>query len=196
MTRFPPFQGPTLYTAVEGDDGDGFSAWLALREAHVDFRECVVDLSPPRRDLTAARLGRLSPAAAPPVLVDGGYVVFDALAIMEYANDVGAVQLLPGEPLRRAEARAMLAWQRKAEPARLLLAWQAALAASDGPYLYGPLSLADLAIAPRLPGLIANHPPLDSFGAVRAWAERLSRRAAVREWLVRRARGATPIASS
>ena len=75
------------------------------------FHEEVVDIRRPQRDANLERIGRFSPPAAVPALVDGGVVVFDSLAIMEYANELCGQRLLPGSPLERARARAFTAWQ-------------------------------------------------------------------------------------
>ena len=58
--------------------------WLLLRHAGVAFDEEVLPLDTPE---FAARIAAWSGAARVPVLVDGDRVVWDSLAICEYANE-------------------------------------------------------------------------------------------------------------
>jgi glutathione S-transferase len=117
---------------------------------------------------------------------------------------------LPDDPLERAAARALLAWQHaglsglcarlsfesafypqrrdmsedeRAESARILDAWEAALRRSGGPWLCGALSLADLAFVPTVVRLFAHAPDLAQAPLAAAWAQRLLQRESVREWM-------------
>ena len=86
---------PKLYSGTRNASSWAFRAWLALREAGVQFDEEVVDIRRPQRLGNLARIGAFSPPAAVPVLVHGDTVIFDSLAIMEYANELGGGTLLP-----------------------------------------------------------------------------------------------------
>ena len=178
---------PKLYSGTRNASSWAFRAWLALREAGVEFDEEVVDIRRPQRLGNLARIGAFSPPAAVPVLVHGDTVIFDSLAIMEYANELAGGTLLPADIRERAHARSLLAWQHaglsglcprlsfesafypdrramtedeRADAARLFASWEAELARSGGPYLGGALSLADLAFVPTVVRLQAHSPEL------------------------------------
>lgn len=198
-----------LYSGTRNASSWAFRAWLALREADVAFQEHVVDIRVPQRFSNLAHIGTFSPPAAVPVLVDGDAVIFDSLAIMEYANDLGGGALLPRDALTRARARSFLAWQHaglsglcprlsfescfhpqkpvmtqdeQGQAARLYAALDGPLA-GGGPYLFGALTLADLALVPSVlrMGIEAVDP--SRWPRVAAWANRLLARASVREWM-------------
>jgi glutathione S-transferase len=194
-------------------------AWLALKEANVEFEERVVDIRRPQRFENLARIAEFSPPGAVPVLVDDGVVIFDSLAIMEYANEMAGGRLLPADMRRRAHARSLLAWQHsglssicarlsfesafyptrramtdgeRAESARLFRVWENELESSGGPYLTGELSLPDLAFVPAVLRLLAHAADIAAWPLARAWAERLIARASVQEWL-RETEGLPPV---
>lgn len=173
----------TLYIGTRNASSWAMRAWLALKEAGIAFDEVEVDIRMPQRLQNLARIGAFSPPAAVPVLVDGDAVVYDSLAIMEYANDLCGGALLPADVRQRAQARALLAWQhaglsglcprlsfesafhpeRRAMTAieqeqarRIFAAWEQALVRGDGPWLMGPLSLPDLAFVPTVVRLLAH----------------------------------------
>ena len=130
---------------------------------------------------------------------------------MEYANDVSGGRLLPADRTQRAQARAILAWQhsglsgictrisfesafypvkRSLTPAEvsecepLLTVLARSLAGSGGPYLFGPLSLADLALAPTVVRLTRHNLDLGSFAPVDEWTRALLDRPSVTEWML------------
>lgn len=202
-----------LYSGTRNASSWALRAWLALREAGIEFEERIVDIRKPQRFVNLKRIGEFSPPAAVPVLVDGNTVVFDSLAIMEYANDLADGRLLPREPTSRARARSFLAWQHaglsglcprlsfesafypdkramtadeQAQSARAYDAFERQLAHAGGPYLAGELSLADLAMVPTLLRLVSHTPAerLAQWPGVKAWNDRLMARETVREWLV------------
>jgi glutathione S-transferase len=199
-----------LYSGTRNASSWAFRAWLALRESDLEFEEQVVDIRVPQRFDNLARVGAFSPPAAVPVLVDGEAVIFDSLAIMEYANDLGGGRLLPADVRRRAEARALLAWQHsglsglcgalsfesaffpeplstspaeQADKRRLFDALEDGLRRSGGDYLFGDLSLADLALVPTLIRILAHLPDLKPWPLAEAWSRRLLGRPAVQEWM-------------
>src|SRR5688500_6934842 len=100
-----------LYSGTRNASSWAMRAWLALREAGVEFSEEVIDIRKPQRFANLARIGSFSPLAMVPVLVAGDAVIFDSLAIMEYANDAREGRLLPADRTQRAQARAILVWQ-------------------------------------------------------------------------------------
>ncbi len=199
-----------LYTGTKNASSWAMRAWLALREQGVVFEERVVDIRRPQRYENLARIQAFSPPGAVPVLVDGEAVIFDSLAIMEYASETGPRPLWPEDPLARARARSLLAWvhgglsglcsrlsfesafypERRAmtveeitESDRICAVWERTLLESDGPYLFGALSLADLAFVPVVCRILAHRPLLQGWPLSQAWAERLLARPSVREWL-------------
>ncbi|MBM3489241.1 MAG: glutathione S-transferase [Alphaproteobacteria bacterium] len=81
--------------------------WLLLTEFGLPFRETEVALD---RDTTAAAIRRHSPSGRVPVLYDGGFAVWDSLAILEYlAEQHPEHRVWPAPPLARARARSLAA---------------------------------------------------------------------------------------
>jgi glutathione S-transferase len=199
-----------LYVGTKNASSWSMRAWLALREQGIVFEERLVDLRRPQRAAELALVKAFSPPGAVPVLVDGETVIYDSLAIMEYASEAGPRPLLPGGLAQRGRARALMAWmhaglsqlcgdlpfesafyprRRAMTPAEreqsgfLVSVWEAELARSRGPYLAGDLSLADLALVPTLARLQAHDLDLRGAPAVAAWAGRLMSRSSVQEWM-------------
>ncbi|MGD8380255.1 MAG: glutathione S-transferase family protein [Gammaproteobacteria bacterium] len=199
-----------LYSGTRNASSWAFRAWLALKEAHVEFVEELVDIRRPQRYANLNRIGEFSPSASVPVLVDGETVIFDSLAIMEYANDLSDGALLPRDPKERASARAFVAWQHAGlsglcphlsfesafypdkramtrdeqhQAGRVYQAWERQLDSSGGPYLFGSLSLADLAFVPTVLRLVTHSKDPGRWPAVQAWSEALLARATVKDWL-------------
>mgnify|MGYP003583727557 FL=1 len=208
-----------LYSGTRNASSWAFRAWLALREAQVDFEERIVDIRVPQRFDNLAHIQTFSPPGAVPVLVDGEHVIYDSLAIMEYANDLAGGRLLPSDLAARATVRSLLAWQHaglsglcarlsfesafhpdrssmtgdeQAEAERIAATWEGALQRSGGPWLGGKLSLADLAFVPTVIRLVAHGPDLSSYPLSVEWASRLLMRPAVDEWM-HQARAMPPV---
>jgi glutathione S-transferase len=185
-------------------------AWLALREAGVEFDEIVVDIRRPLRFPSLRALSSFSPAATVPLLVAEGRILFDSLAIMEFANDGCEGALLPGDAIIRAEARSLLAWQHaglsricwrisfesafypirrvltgdeQREGERLFDHLESLLQASGGPFLFNDLSLADLVLVPTLLRLTRHNIDLERHPCSQQWVERVLERPSVHEWL-------------
>lgn len=199
-----------LYSGTKTASSWAMRAFLALREARVPFREEVVDIRRPQRDANLARIGGFSPPAAVPVLVEDGVVIFDSLAIMEHANELCGHGLLPEAPLERARARSFMAWQHaglsgicprlsfesyfypakramsaeeQAQAKRLFDALEGQLSRATGPFLFGRLSLADLAFVPTVLRLVGHAASMAAWPRVDAWASTLVSSASVQEWL-------------
>lgn len=199
-----------LYSGTKNASSWAFRAWLALKEAGVEFEEHVVDIRRPQRYANLNRIAEFSPPAAVPVLVEDKTVIFDSLAIMEYANDLGGGILLPKELKQRARARSFMAWQHaglsglcpllsfessfypdkremtfeeKHQSARVYDAWEQQLHASGGPYMFGDISLADIALAPSVMRLTSHTKDMSRWPAAEQWTTELLSRTAVREWL-------------
>ena len=201
---------PHLYLGTKNASSWALRAWLALKAAGIAFDETVVDIRRPQRFANLARIGRFSPPCAVPVLVVDGHVIFDSLAIMEYANDLAGGRLLPADPLARAAARSIMAWQhsglsgiaarinfesafyapkRALTPAevdecdRLCAHLQACIAASGGPFLFGACSLADFALAPTIIRLDRHGIDWTAWAGVQRWAEAVLGLPTVIAWL-------------
>ncbi len=201
---------PILYSGTKIASSWAMRAWLALREAGIEFAEVVVDIRRPQRFVNLARIGAFSPPAAVPVLVVGETVISDSLAIMEYANDLAGGALLPREAADRARARSLMAWQHaglsnicqrisfesafypfkrpltKAESAecgRLFDCFERNLERSGGPFLFGQLCLADLALVPTVVRLTRHDLDLAPWPRSKSWTVALLERPAVVEWL-------------
>ena len=199
-----------FYSGTKNASSWSLRAWLALREAHIAFEERDVDIRRPQRYANLARIGEFSPPAAVPVLVDDDVVIFDSLAIMEYANELGGGGLLPQARNARAHARSLVAWvhagmsglcgdvsfesafqagtrrltaAQTQQAERVFAVWEQELAGSGGPYLAGALSLADLAFVPTVVRLLARAPDLGAWPRAEQWTQQLLARAAVSEWM-------------
>ncbi|HUX74061.1 MAG TPA: glutathione S-transferase family protein [Steroidobacteraceae bacterium] len=79
--------------------------WLFLRKLGIGFQERIIHFD--AADYRA-QIAALSPSRRVPVLIDGGLVVWDSLAICEYAADL-ADRGLPDDREARAVARAVAA---------------------------------------------------------------------------------------
>jgi glutathione S-transferase len=201
---------PIFYTGTKNASSWGLRAWLALREQGIAFEERVVDIRVPQRFPNLLKIAEFSDPAAVPVLVDGGVVIYDSLAIMEYASELGEKTLLPLDVKRRAHTRSLVAWQHSglsgicgelsyesafypdrremteievSQSQRLFAVWEKELTQSAGPYLSGELSLADLMFVPTIVRLLAHQANLLPYPLARAWTARMMERASVQEWM-------------
>ena len=80
--------------------------WLACREAGLEFDEEVIVLDRPD---TATLIRRHSASGMVPILKHGAATIWDSLAIVEYAHEVGAKPLWPADRAARAMARSAAA---------------------------------------------------------------------------------------
>lgn len=199
----------TLYTGTRNASSWAFRAWLALKEENIEFEEVLIDIKRPQRWKNLAKIGAFSPPAAVPVLVDDNIVIFDSLAIMEYAHELGG-QLLPKNIKQRAQVRSLVAWQhtglsnvcaclsfessfypelKTLSNAEISSAewvygvWEQYLEQSGGPYLMGNYSLADIALLPSVLRLTVHHPVPNQFPKVQNWSKQLLERPWVQVWL-------------
>jgi glutathione S-transferase len=201
---------PILYSGTKNASSWAMRAWLALRAAQCDFDEEIIDIRRPRRFEGLARIGAFSPSRSVPVLVVYGTAIFDSLAIMEFANDLAEGELLPADMLARAEARSIVAWQHSglsnicnrvsfessfyprkrhltadevSECARLFGFLEQIVWKSEGPFLFGRVSLADFALTPTVIRLSRHNPPMDDFPMTRRWMNQVLNHPLVGEWL-------------
>ncbi|HRX71550.1 MAG TPA: glutathione S-transferase family protein [Candidatus Competibacteraceae bacterium] len=148
--------------------------WLLLKHLAVDFQEIMVPLHAPD---AAAHIARYSPSGRVPVLLDGDQVIWESLAIGEtlaerYPN------VWPADAACRALARAAASEMHagfaalreelpfncrarrsgvfpsaaaQADIARIVALWvtcRQTVQAGEGPWLFGPFTLADAMFAP------------------------------------------------
>lgn len=199
-----------LYTGNRNASSWAFRAWLALKEQNIVFDEIVVDIKRPQRWNNLAEIGKFSPPASVPVLVEGENVIYDSLAIMEYANELGAGTLLPSNITLRAQTRSFVAWQHSTfgkvcpclsfesvfykEKKQLTeneissiewiySIWEAHLTKNGGAYLFGLFSLADIALVPSVLRFQAHYHVPDKFPKTQKWIEELVKRPHIQEWL-------------
>jgi len=199
-----------LYSGTRNASSWAFRAWLALKEQGIKFEDVDVDIRRPQRWINLAKIAEFSPAAAVPVLVDDGFVIYDSSAIMEYANELGNNRLLPEDIKLRARARSMVAWQHstfaricsglsfessfypdkkqlsedeKASAERIYSIWEKQLSDHRGLYLVGEFSLADIAFIPSVLRLKLHHPVTSQWPLTIEWMKRLLNRPLVQEWL-------------
>lgn len=201
---------PLFYSGTKNASSWAMRAWLALREAKVEFEEVVVDIRRPVRFANLRSISCLSPSATVPLLLTGNAILFDSIAIMEFANERCGGALLPADPLKRAQARSLIAWQHaglskicsrisfesafyplkrvltlleQREAERLFAHAEELLQLSGGPFLFDALTLADLALAPTLIRLVRHNVELTRQPLAEQWARRVLDLPSVREWM-------------
>ncbi|MEZ4280691.1 MAG: glutathione S-transferase family protein [Myxococcota bacterium] len=82
-------------------------AWLALEQTGAPFTERLISTADPDWH---AQIRRLSPSGKVPLLIDGGLVIGDSLAIVETLNErFPKAGLWPADPAARAIARSVCA---------------------------------------------------------------------------------------
>jgi len=147
--------------------------WLLCRMAGLEFVEETVPVNDPAN---RAELLLLSPSILVPCLTHDGVRVWDTLAIGEYLNEIRPnAGLLPAERPARARCRSICGemhsgfsnlrsalpmnlkarhpgfkiWSgAQADIDRIMTIWRECFAAHHGPYLFGPLTMADAMYAP------------------------------------------------
>lgn len=199
-----------LYSGTRNASSWAMRAWLALREQDIEFEERIIDLRKPQRFNQLAMVGKFSPPAAVPVLVTDTTTIFDSLAIMEFASEYGEKPLLPADVDLRARSRSFVAWQHSglsnicsrlsfessfypdrraltdeeiSDCDRLFAVLENELSSHDGSYLFGDLSLADLALVPTVVRLDAHDPDFSAWPLTKRWFETVLSRETVCEWL-------------
>jgi len=98
---------PVLYLGNKRYSSWSLRAWLVMKKSRLPFDEVVLPLDTPE---FAARIESLSPMRTVPVLHAHGEVIWDSLAICEWAAErAPKARLWPQEPGRRAVARSLVA---------------------------------------------------------------------------------------
>jgi glutathione S-transferase len=152
--------------------------WLAVKQSGLHFDEVIVPLYDDNWE-QRKREDDLAPSAGKvPILWDGGAVIWDSMAIIDYlADKVGRDRYWPKDDVARGMARSMAAEmhsgymalrrecpmntrkslqdisvsaETRADAIRILQTWAEARSrfGKEGPYLFGTFSAADIMLAP------------------------------------------------
>lgn len=181
--------------------------WLALKAAGLPFREELILFGRPD---SKERIRAASPSGKVPLLRHGDLVVWDSIAICEYAAELApAAGLWPEDRAARAVARAVSAEmhsgfaelrrnlamdlktdrsgtprteQCEADVARVLEIWEMCRSrhGAGGPFLFGRFSIADCMYAPVVTRFRTYGVPLPDHA--RAYSEAVLALPAMREW--------------
>jgi glutathione S-transferase len=163
----------TLYVGNKRGSSWSLRPYLALAHTGLAFETKTILLD---RETTRAEIKKVNAAGRLPVLHHDDLVIWDSLAICEYANELApAAKLWPTDRAQRARARAMCAEMHSgfaalrqnmpmdlvgdhrgkghtpealADAARVMDIWRDALAASGGPFLFSSFTIADAMFAP------------------------------------------------
>lgn len=98
--------GLTLVIGTKNYSSWSLRPWLLLKHLGIQFRERLIHLD---TEEFAREVPRLSPSHRVPVLIQGDIVIWESLAICEYASELAGGRGWPGGAAARAEARAVAA---------------------------------------------------------------------------------------
>lgn len=196
----------TLYVGSKRYSSWSLRPYLALAHAGAQFetKTILLDQSDSKSNIAA-----VNPASKVPVLHDGDFVIWDSLAICEWAAEVyPAAKLWPVDRNARARARSIsaemhsgfVALRREmpmdilshkpgtghtpealADAARVQAIWREALAASGGPFLFGTFTIADAMFAPVTTRFTTYGVELDE--PCRKYVEAVAQLPAYKSWL-------------
>jgi glutathione S-transferase len=194
-----------LYVGTRRVSSWSLRPYLALSHTKAPFRAELIVLD---RDDTRANVAKVNPAGRLPVLHHDGVVIWDSLAICEYANELyPEAQLWPADRTMRARARAFSAEMhagftdmRKNMPMdigvnkagqghtpaalddarRVMAIWREQLAASGGPFLFGAFTIADAMFAPVTTRFVTYGVDLDA--TCRAYVDAIAALPAMQQW--------------
>jgi glutathione S-transferase len=187
-----------------------YSSWslrpyLALAHAGASFETRTILFGQPT---TRDDIAKVSPTGRVPVLHHDGLVIWDSIAICEYANELfPEARLWPEDRARRARARAISAEMHAgfaalrqhmpmnldaskpgqghvpealADARRVQAIWREALDASGGPFLFGAFTIADAMFAPVTTRFTTYGVPLDA--PCRAYVDAIAALPAMQRW--------------
>lgn len=167
---------PVLYIGNKNYSSWSMRPWLALKWGAIAFDEKIIPLGGEGYGQSQIKEVReVSPSGRAPALHVGDVVIYESLAICEWAAEQ-APSLWPADALTRAEARAAAAemhagfaalrrdmscnirrrlktapdWpdDTRADLAQLFALWERLLTRYGGPFLFGQRSIADAMFAP------------------------------------------------
>jgi glutathione S-transferase len=100
----------TLYTGNKNYSSWSMRAWVLMRQLGIGFDEVKLRLDFGDGSPFRAALAAVTPAGRVPVLLDGGFAVWDTLAIAEYLHEAFPAQgVWPADAQQRARARCLCA---------------------------------------------------------------------------------------
>ncbi|HUS33524.1 MAG TPA: glutathione S-transferase family protein [Kofleriaceae bacterium] len=195
----------TLYVGSKRLSSWSLRPYLALSEAGATFETVVILLD---QDDTKAKIGAVNPAGRVPVLHDDGHVIWDSLAICEYANELFPhAKLWPADRTARAHARSISAEMHSgfaalrrempmdliakkpgvghtpealADARRVMHIWRECLS-SNGPFLFGHFTIADAMFAPVTTRFTTYGVELDA--PCRAYVDMIQSMPSFKAWL-------------
>jgi glutathione S-transferase len=101
---------PRLYVGNRNYSSWSLRAWIALKWAKLDFDEVLIDLDQDGYGgAGVAEVLAVSPSGKVPAVLVDGELIYDSMAIAEWANDVAEAPLLPQPALARAQVRSVMA---------------------------------------------------------------------------------------
>ena len=199
---------PVLFIGNKNYSSWSMRPWLALKWGAIAFEERIIPLGGEgygRSEIKEVRA--VSPSGRVPALHLDGAVIYESLAICEWAAEQ-APSLWPADALTRAEARAVACemhagftamrrdmscnirrrlssapdWpaDTRADLEHLFGLWQRLIARSGGPFLFGERSIADAMYAPTATRLRTYK--VETPRSVRGYCETVFADAAFREW--------------
>lgn len=197
----------TLYIGSKNISSWSMRPWLALKHAGVDFREVLIPLYQPE---TKTEIRKISPSGRVPALHHGDLVIWESIAICEYAAELfPEAKLWPAERQARAVARSLAAEMHAGFSAlRSEMSMQIAARASKTPsalaradidrvleiwlscrerygragdFLFGHFTIVDAMYAPVVTRFETYAVELPS--AARAYADHVLALPAMREWI-------------
>jgi glutathione S-transferase len=201
----------TLYVGSKRYSSWSLRPYLALAQTGVQF-DCKTILLD--QDDTKANIAKVNPAGRVPVLHHDDLIIWDSLAICEYANELYPdAQLWPADRKARARARAISAEMHSsfaplrrdmpmdiggnlpgqghtpealADARRVQAIWREALTASGGPFLFGAFTIADAMFAPVTTRFVTYGVDLDA--TCRAYVDAVHALPAMKQWIADAAR--------
>lgn len=197
----------TLFVGSKRYSSWSLRPYLALAHAGAQFETTTILLD---RDTTRAEIAKVNPAGRMPVLHHDGLVIWDSLAICEYAHELfPGAKLWPEDRAERARARAISAEMHSgfaalrqnmamdlggsrpgqghtpealADARRIQEIWRQARSANKhpGPFLFGAFSIADAMFAPVTTRFVTYGVDVDT--PCRAYVEAVGALPAMRQW--------------
>jgi glutathione S-transferase len=196
----------TLIIASKNYGSWSLRGWLLAKMAGLDFDEEII---PPDDPSMRAELLLLAPSYLIPCLVHDGLRIWDTLAIAEYLHEIRPkAGLLPKDCAARARCRSICGEMHqgfsalrssmpmnirarhpghvphsgaRADIERITTIWRECFDKGKGPYLFGPLTMADAFYAPVVTRFVTWDVKLDQTSA--AYARRILEWPAMVEWI-------------
>ena len=201
----------TLYVGSKRYSSWSLRPYLALAHTGATFDTKTILLD---QDDTRANIAKVNPAGRVPVLHHDNLIIWDSLAICEYANELYPdAKLWPSDRAARAKARSISCEMHSsfaplrqnmpmdiggnlpgqghtpealADARRVQAIWREALQASGGPFLFGAFSIADAMFAPVTTRFVTYGVDLDA--TCRAYVDAVHALPAMKQWVADAAR--------